>query len=44
VAIAAPIGLAFDGTPMPLLIGAIICSGIAFMLMRRTTEEAPQTA
>lgn len=44
VAIAAPIGLAFNGTPVPLLIGAIGCSGIAFLLMRRTQEEAPQTA
>lgn len=44
VVIAAPIGLAFDGTPMPLLIGTVVCSGIAYLLMRRTTEEAPQTA
>jgi DHA1 family bicyclomycin/chloramphenicol resistance-like MFS transporter len=44
VAIAAPIGLAFDGTPVPLLIGAIVCSGVAFVLMRRTQDAAPQTA
>ncbi|MGR3661223.1 MAG: multidrug effflux MFS transporter [Paracoccaceae bacterium] len=43
VAIAAPIGLAFDGTPVPLLLGAMVCSGIAFLLMRRTREETTQT-
>ena len=43
VVLGAPIGLAFDGTPMPLVFGAIVCSGIAFLLMRRTTEEVPQT-
>jgi len=30
VAIAAPIGLAFDGSPRPLILGAAICSGLAF--------------
>lgn len=44
VAIAAPIGLAFDGTPVPLLLGAIVCSGGSYLLMRRTREEVPQTA
>lgn len=33
VAIAAPIGLAFNGTPVPLAIGAVVCSGLAFALM-----------
>lgn len=44
VAIAAPIGLAFDGTPLPLLVGTLICSGLAFLLMRRTTEDTAQEA
>lgn len=38
VAIAAPIGLAFNGTPMPLIVGTLICSGLAFLLM---TRDAP---
>ena len=42
VVIAAPIGLAFNGTPLPLLIGTFLCSGLAFLLMRRTTEEVLQ--
>ncbi|GAA3875572.1 multidrug effflux MFS transporter [Celeribacter arenosi] len=43
--IAAPIGLMFDGTIVPLLAGALICSAIAFMLMRRTVEpEAEPSA
>lgn len=33
VAIAAPIGLAFDGTPGPLLLGVAICSVAAFVLV-----------
>jgi len=34
----APIGLAFDGTPVPLLIGTLICAVLAFLLMRSTTD------
>lgn len=33
VAIAAPIGLAFDGTPAPLLLGVAICSVLAWGLV-----------
>jgi len=33
ILIAVPIGLLFNGTPLPVLIGYIICSGIALMLM-----------
>jgi DHA1 family bicyclomycin/chloramphenicol resistance-like MFS transporter len=42
VPIAAPIGLAFNGTPVPLLAGTLICSGIALMLMRRSRELDPE--
>lgn len=34
MAIAAPIGLAFNGTPLPLLIGVTVCSGLALALMQ----------
>lgn len=34
IAIAAPIGLAFNGTPLPLLTGVTICSGLALLLMQ----------
>ena len=33
VAIAAPVGLAFNGTPAPLLAGVAICSALAFTLV-----------
>lgn len=33
VVIAAPIGLAFDGTPKPLMLGVAICSALAFALV-----------
>ncbi|WP_284163042.1 multidrug effflux MFS transporter [Frigidibacter sp. SD6-1] len=35
VAIAGPVGLAFDGTALPAMTGAVLCSGLAFLLMRR---------
>ncbi len=38
VVLAVPIGLAFDGTPVPLYIGTMVCSALAFALMRRTVE------
>ncbi|MFP1645525.1 MFS transporter [Pontitalea aquivivens] len=38
VALAAPIGLAFSGTATPLVLGALICSGLAWALMRRTID------
>lgn len=34
MAIAAPIGLAFNGTPLPLMTGVTICSGLALALMQ----------
>jgi len=36
VAIAAPIGLAFDGTPLPVVLGALLASGTAWVLMGRS--------
>lgn len=36
VVIAAPVGLAFDGTALPAMIGAAICSAICFGLMKRS--------
>ncbi len=38
VFLAIPIGQAFNGTPVPLLMGTLVCSGLAYALMRRTTE------
>ena len=36
VLIAGPVGLAFDGSPVPCMIGALVCSAICFVMMRRT--------
>lgn len=41
VLIAAPIGLAFNGTPVPLWGGTLVCSGLAWALMRKSREEDP---
>jgi DHA1 family bicyclomycin/chloramphenicol resistance-like MFS transporter len=35
VAIAAPVGLMFDGTPVPVMAGAFVCSTLAVWLMGR---------
>jgi DHA1 family bicyclomycin/chloramphenicol resistance-like MFS transporter len=40
VALAAPISLAFNGTPLPVLWGTVVCSTLAWLLLRRTTETA----
>ena len=43
VFVAAPIGLAFDGTPVPLLSGALVCAGLGWLLMRGSRDyEAEQ--
>lgn len=34
--IAAPVGLAFNGTIVPLVFGAMVCSGLAFFMLRKT--------
>ena len=38
VVVAAPIGLAFDGTPLPLMLGAALCGGVALWLARGLVE------
>lgn len=44
VFIAAPIGLAFDGTILPLAAGTFACSGLAWWLMRKSREADPEPA
>ena len=39
VLIGAPIGLAFDGTPVPLIVGVTILAVVAWFLTRLTTRE-----
>ncbi len=42
VLIAVPISLAYDGTPMPLILGMILCAGMALLLMllaRRVAQD-----
>ncbi|WP_099823473.1 multidrug effflux MFS transporter [Oceaniglobus indicus] len=41
VCIAIPIGLAFNGTIYPLMIGTLICSSLAWWLMRLSREADP---
>lgn len=38
VFVAAPIGLAFDGTPVPLFLGVAVCAGAGLFLARRLRE------
>lgn len=38
VAVAAPVGLMFNGTATPIVIATLICSGVAWLLMRRTMD------
>lgn len=38
VVVAVPIGLLFDGTPVPVIAGTLVCSVLAWGLMRRTVE------
>lgn len=40
VVIAAPLGLAFDGTPLPLMLGVGAAAGVAALLMRSLPSEA----
>jgi DHA1 family bicyclomycin/chloramphenicol resistance-like MFS transporter len=45
-AIAIPVGLAYDGSAVPIVAGVILCSGLAFGLMlttRDTPEPGPTT-
>jgi len=45
VLIAAPLGLAFNGTPVPLMAGTLVCSALAWALMHtaRKADPAPRT-
>ncbi len=38
VLIAVPVGLAFDGTPLPAAIGVLICAGVGFVLIRQIDD------
>lgn len=38
VVVAVPIGLAYDGTPVPILAGTFLCSAGAWALLRRTVR------
>ncbi|MCA0043784.1 multidrug effflux MFS transporter [Celeribacter litoreus] len=40
VIIAAPVGLAFNGTPVPVILAALICSGLALLLFKMERKEA----
>ncbi|MEL6643530.1 MAG: multidrug effflux MFS transporter [Pseudomonadota bacterium] len=43
VLIAVPVGLAFDGTPVPLVLGVLICAVIAFAVTRRLDAASPNS-
>ncbi|MFD1795941.1 multidrug effflux MFS transporter [Paracoccus aurantiacus] len=38
VLIATPVGLAYDGTPTPMIIAALVCSSLAWLLMARLRD------
>lgn len=40
VIIAAPVGLAFNGTALPIVVATLACSTLAWALMRRTDDTA----
>ena len=44
VAIAAPLGLAFDGTPLPVALGVGACAAAAFGLLQLLRDPAPARA
>ncbi|MBK5926636.1 hypothetical protein CCR87_04605, partial [Rhodobaculum claviforme] len=39
VLIAVPVGQLYDGTPVPLVAGVALCSGLAFLLLRTVSES-----
>ncbi|WP_108481961.1 multidrug effflux MFS transporter [Oceaniglobus ichthyenteri] len=41
VLIAVPIGLAFNGTTLPVMMGTFLCSALAWWLMRKSREADP---
>jgi DHA1 family bicyclomycin/chloramphenicol resistance-like MFS transporter len=40
VAIAVPVGQAFDGTPVPVILGVLVCTGLSLVLMRGLREAS----
>jgi len=40
VVIAVPVGLMFNGTPLPVMVAGLICSGLALVLFRLERKEA----
>lgn len=38
VTIAAPVGLTFNGTPTPMMLAALVCSSLAWLLMARLRD------
>jgi MFS transporter, DHA1 family, multidrug resistance protein len=42
VMIAAPISLSFAGTPIPMIIGTVVCSTLAYLLLRLVGTGEPQ--
>lgn len=45
ILIAVPVGLAFDGTPLPLLIATLVCSSLCYLLLRlaKAMDPNPRT-
>ena len=41
VVVAVPLGLAFDGTPLPGALGVLVCAFVAFLLVRSLGDPAP---
>ena len=39
IAVAAPIGLAFDGTPVPVMLGVFLCALAGYLLMVRAMPD-----
>jgi DHA1 family bicyclomycin/chloramphenicol resistance-like MFS transporter len=44
ILVAAPIGLAFDGTPRPVALGVGLCAAGAYGLLRLLRDPAPASA
>ena len=42
VAIAAPVSLAFNGTPFPLALGVLICTGLGYLITRQLGDVASE--
>jgi DHA1 family bicyclomycin/chloramphenicol resistance-like MFS transporter len=42
VLVAVPIGLAFDGTPVPVALGVLVCTGAAAILMRTLPRDTAE--